>query len=497
MDRQDWRAGLVGGLCLALLGAASAQGATLWEATAELGNFSEWNGPQVKEPNRATTPTADPAPLTGLRSFGLEVRPGDYGPNLCDIASNCERAQANGPELHQEGEEDYTAVAIYVPSTYPTSSYTGNDHFQVAWQWHGFPYGGSPPLEIGINEQATALDVHHSWWRNGVRSGPQVFKKLKSIALEKGKWLKFIWRVKWSRYDNQAFAELWYAPHGQPLVRQTFNDGTQRETGSTLVSDMTRGVAPRADNYRRRGSPNAATTVYFDAIRASTTFDEAVAAFPDSPLQYSKIENVGSRSATTTGTSLSVTKPAGTASGHAMVAAIENDGRSAVTAPSGWSQVCQADTGNGPSRLHVFRKTAGASEPASYTWTFGGVGKHAGGLTVRSGVDPTDPIMASSCFDRGDGNDMVAPSLTPTIPNALLVAGGVSSKGITIGTPAPMAERFDARTGTSGSDRAVSMATEKLTGTAPSGTRTFVNEVPSLGPTDIAAYSVLLRPATL
>lgn len=263
----------------------------LWEATAEPGNFSEWLGNpnvQAMEPSRATTPSANPSPLVGQRSFGLEVRTGDQGPNVC--GDYCDRAQANGHYLHQDGDEDYTAVAIFVPQDYPTSLYTGSNHFQVTWQWHGAPFVGSPPLELGINKAASHLDVSHNYFPDGnpdadgtPGTDPQKFEKIKSIPLEKGKWLKFVWHVKWSPQDSEAFTELWYAPAGQPLLKQTFDgaggDGTTRERGSTLLSTMTQGIAPHADNYRRTGSPNAATKVYFDAIRAASSFDAAAGAF--------------------------------------------------------------------------------------------------------------------------------------------------------------------------------------------------------------------------
>lgn len=60
MNARELRAGLVVGLCLALLAAPSAQGATLWEATAEPNNFSEWSLLQVADPSRATTPATNP-----------------------------------------------------------------------------------------------------------------------------------------------------------------------------------------------------------------------------------------------------------------------------------------------------------------------------------------------------------------------------------------------------------------------------------------------------
>jgi hypothetical protein len=77
-------------------------------------------------------------------------------------------------------------------------------------------------------------------------------------------------------------------------------------------------------------------------------------------------------------------------SGSFLLAAIAYRLRTSVTAPSGWTLVHKQQSAN--CTLEIYRRTAGASEPTSYTWTFPGAATSYGlirafdGTTV-SGVD--------------------------------------------------------------------------------------------------------------
>jgi hypothetical protein len=76
---------------------------------------------------------------------------------------------------------------------------------------------------------------------------------------------------------------------------------------------------------------------------------------------------------TNTGTSTSVTlnKPAGIVAGHLMIAFIVVDRLGTVTPPTGWTVIdkSQIDDGGLYSSMHVLARTAGGSEPASWTAT--------------------------------------------------------------------------------------------------------------------------------
>jgi RHS repeat-associated protein len=109
--------------------------------------------------------------------------------------------------------------------------------------------------------------------------------------------------------------------------------------------------------------------------------------------------NIAFRSAASAGvdtgvTSLTINKPSGTAQNDVMIASIAVRPSSAsITPPSGWTLVSREDQNTGTTNsLAVYRKVAGASEPADYTWTFSTSTGAAGGIQSFSGVDTSNPI---------------------------------------------------------------------------------------------------------
>ena len=109
--------------------------------------------------------------------------------------------------------------------------------------------------------------------------------------------------------------------------------------------------------------------------------------------------------------SLVINKPSGVVSGDVMLAAIVtgNVDVGAITC-AGWTQVRQIDDGL---RMVIFRKTAGGSEPANYTFSWGTARKAVGGIVAFSGVNGTTPIQAENGVDEtGTG---VTIHTTPTI----------------------------------------------------------------------------------
>ena len=82
------------------------------------------------------------------------------------------------------------------------------------------------------------------------------------------------------------------------------------------------------------------------------------------------------------GTSMTINKPSGTAQGDLMVLFIAEGGSThdVITAPSGWNRLFgkQDDDLGGGSWQSCYTKTAGASEPTSYTFSFSSSGSHKG-----------------------------------------------------------------------------------------------------------------------
>ena len=124
-------------------------------------------------------------------------------------------------------------------------------------------------------------------------------------------------------------------------------------------------------------------------------------------------------------TSLTITKPAGTADGDLLIAAVShNDDNGTISGPSGWIQINQGTSGSSSSadiRLSVWYKVAGGSEPTSYTWTWpsGSYREAVGGIIRYSGVDTTDPIDDSAAA-IGDSNSPTAPTVTTTVADTMI-----------------------------------------------------------------------------
>jgi hypothetical protein len=144
-------------------------------------------------------------------------------------------------------------------------------------------------------------------------------------------------------------------------------------------------------------------------------------------VSFRSITQVGSASSTTT---LTINKPSGVVSGDVLVAIVTLTSGRTVTAPSGWTK-----RGESPGQVFIYTKTAGSSEPSSYTWTAsssvtwggGAIAAYQGGVydTSASAEDTTAdstlsvPAVASTKTGRlvhvagwgtGSVNDLAAPS---------------------------------------------------------------------------------------
>ncbi len=118
--------------------------------------------------------------------------------------------------------------------------------------------------------------------------------------------------------------------------------------------------------------------------------------------------------------SLVISKPASTTNGDVMIAHVSASSTAqgagvTVSAPPGWTTV--RDTPNGSSlRGATYSKVAGASEPASYTFTLSAPAAAAGGIASYTGVDTSAPVEASS--------EATSASAPVTVPAVSATAGG-------------------------------------------------------------------------
>ena len=164
----------------------------------------------------------------------------------------------------------------------------------------------------------------------------------------------------------------------------------------------------------------------------------APAATPVAPVASSWSGSSSSRA------SITLSRPPGTGGGHVMVASIVAQDDVQFSAPAGWA-VLRNDAILDTLRQSVYVKVAGPSEPPSYTWTLPEWRRVAGGITTYSGVDPIQPVDTSAASSAStSGTAVTAPSVTTSVPEAMLVhLAAVKAEG-TFTPPAGMTERWEA-----------------------------------------------------
>jgi large repetitive protein len=171
---------------------------------------------------------------------------------------------------------------------------------------------------------------------------------------------------------------------------------------------------------------------------------------------------------------INILKPAGTVNGDVMLAAISFRGGTSVdiTPPGGWATVGRTDHGTTLSQA-VFSKVASGADPSSFTFTLSVPVKVAGGILSYRGVDPTSPIdqfLGQASVTAS--TSIVAPSVTPTLSNGILVGVFSTATRIAITSPASMATRVNDQFSTGTGGVSLEVADQALGAAAPTGTRT-------------------------
>ena len=135
-------------------------------------------------------------------------------------------------------------------------------------------------------------------------------------------------------------------------------------------------------------------------------------------------------------TSLIIDKPAGTAAGDLLIAAVATDGNTvaSLAPPAGWNVIHVGDQG-GNVTFGVWWKLAGASEPGTYTFSWSG-SEHVYGWIMRfTGHDPANPIDTSANAGGTSGAPS-SPTVTTTVDDTLILRlGGFDDDDITTGDP--------------------------------------------------------------
>lgn len=146
------------------------------------------------------------------------------------------------------------------------------------------------------------------------------------------------------------------------------------------------------------------------------------------------------------GGTVTVNVPAGVANGDVMVAFIHASDVSATT-PTGWTSLITTQPRSGEDFALYYR--VAASEPASYTWTWG-AGSFVGSIVAWRGVSVGTPIDVTAAAGTAvtSGTTVVAPTRTTVTNNALLITATAIHPNTTFTPAGSMTERADTNNGT-------------------------------------------------
>ena len=124
--------------------------------------------------------------------------------------------------------------------------------------------------------------------------------------------------------------------------------------------------------------------------------------------------------------------------GDLLIAILGSDAaRTIDSAPAGWTLLA-SETAAGSATNYIYWKIAGASEPASYTWSWNQDGDRVVGMLVISGAaDPAvNAIESATAGDGGSGGTTTSPAVTPSDADSLVIRTVVSRRNSTLTPPA-------------------------------------------------------------
>ena len=207
-------------------------------------------------------------------------------------------------------------------------------------------------------------------------------------------------------------------------------------------------------------------------------------------------ESFSSRTANVSNT-FTLSKPTGTAEDDLLIAIINWSESIDITPPAGWTEINHTTTGS--PYVWAFYKVAGASEGASYGFTFSGSASLQGNITRYSGVNTASPIDASSFVRAGaESTPHAFAGVTTSLNNAYLVMFGavldygdatVDFSGYSVVTSNPTwTERLDIDSNTYDKFSALATATYATAGATGNASYAFTN-----GPSDTTGVLIAIN----
>lgn len=253
-------------------------------------------------------------------------------------------------------------------------------------------------------------------------------------------------------------------------------------------------MLPDAQRSMRPRGPLAAGAAWFArALLVGLLFALPV----PSPGSVVYVASSASALSSSTVGSVTITAPAGLATGDVLVAFVAQNtsGLPAVSAvPSGWTLVLAKDDGSSIGGAVYFRvaTSADVAGTTTYTWTFQAYARSGGLMLDFRGVLSTVPVVTSASLANGTSGNYTAPSITPGVPNTELVLLYAADNGNGVmNLPTGTTSVFVGATGAGPNGLVIGAFTEALAASTATGAMpsTANNSAANLG------ISLALQPA--
>jgi hypothetical protein len=190
---------------LSLLGGASALANPVFVGDFEAGNLDQYSAIDVHPgtTDRLTVVT-DPV-REGNYALKATVQPGDY----VKLGARAELV-VTSPMFH-EGEERWFHWHTLFPQDFQTSP-----RWHLFIQWHSGDFG--VPLQFNLHGERLSFRVMgHQYDAQGQHDAGMLW----TAPLQRGEWMEFLLRVKFSADPKIGYVELW--KDGEKVVTQTFH----------------------------------------------------------------------------------------------------------------------------------------------------------------------------------------------------------------------------------------------------------------------------------
>ena len=150
--------------------------------------------------------------------------------------------------------------------------------------------------------------------------------------------------------------------------------------------------------------------------------------------------------ATVSGSTLSVPRPVGVVAGDVLIASVDArlSAEASITAPTGWILI-RRDSSTPPGSLTqaLYYKVAGSAEPTTYAWLFAAPASAAGSVVDFKGLNRSSPVDSHSGAFTPASRSVIAPSVTTTASDDIVVGFFGLTGGRTVRPPTGMTEQFE------------------------------------------------------